>query len=195
MDYDSPSVALSSKVDVRNRMTWRNACGGFSQSVALDADLGRAQQWLTRAQLQAKVPDSGSRPRTRDPFRYRRRHLSHCRQTLAVSAADHRALRGDTVAARRLAWRAKIIEARCHVKWLLERLKAHELKAAKFNDGCCGPCSDQLALARRSVSVFLDEIAAMAGQAPTFADYRQTFAIPVDRGNVIDLDARRRLRR
>jgi hypothetical protein len=41
----------------------------------------------------------------------------------------------------------------------------------------CASCAGALERARRNVAAYLDEIAAMAGAAPTYAEYRRAAAL------------------
>src|SRR5262249_23311048 len=139
--------------------------------------LDGARQALSKARVKlwAKIPDHGSGSRIREA-RYRRESVSYWRQVIAVSAARQRAQAGDATAARRLAWRDQVIKARQRTTWLLKRLQSHEARAAKFDAECCGPCAYQFARARRNRSDLLEAIAAMAGEATTYAHYRGQLA-------------------
>lgn len=136
--------------------------------MAADDDLAHVREALENAQVALRTTE-------RRPQRWNRRTVAYWRTFLSVAAASRRAAAGDRTAARRLAWRVEVLEARKHIDSLLRRLKAHQTRLARLvrNGPPCASCIGEHERARQRVSYYLDQVAALPGTVRTYADYRR----------------------
>lgn len=102
-----------------------------------------------------------------------RRAAIYWRRHLAVTAAKHRALAGDSTAERRLAWRKTVLEQGRHALWVHGRFQALDREIARIVRGGppCSACAGRLERARENRDEYLAEIAKLPKMVVTYAEF------------------------